>query len=631
MALYCQPELTRTTSLEQALLQIEQAEAQQHQQAFGVPPPYDRAMTMPSAPPTDDDLERALRESIAIEQQEAAARAEMDRVLAASMREPAPPPQAVASTVTQLEIPPSFNAETMLKFDQQNTGLWFLMRELGVRIRLVRNNTALRVEALSPDALDVAIQRLREIMNDPATFEASLQLQKNEKVHIFVDHSNVSMGAQFVPDGQGYTRDLSTRVSARRVHDLVNFERTPCQQVCFGSVAQGRPSQSLTFAYWRDQGYKTHIAERSSKGKEQFVDEGLIAHMLHSVIQHQGQGRTLALVSGDGNNNGDAEGPSFLTVVRQAINSGWKVEIWAWRATCSRNYLRLANEMAEQSNFSLHYLDCYRDELVNWRSYRLKQPKTEPSAIAAGAGGGAAEEPAHEPAQGPTQELDPDWMNCPISFEVMADPVRLPTAPAQHFNREALVEWLEANHSCPMTNEPAEPKDVQDADPDFLKKLQAWNAEKNEGPLANQMNATVAATADAAGAADVTPIAKRTKWAQGTFFGNVDALLAVEGEISLAQLQERYRTFTGSDIRVRKDEGEKLKDVVAKADAAGACRIVKKKGYPYVQRNTRPMCQHQGRCKYMHQGRCTFHHPRAEIEKAISTGFICAGCAGEGH
>lgn len=626
MALYTHG-LTRSSSLDLALQEIARAEAQQRQQE-GTPPLYDDAITMPPAPRGQDELNRALEVSLAFHEREAAERDELARVIEASKTDPIPPePSAGNRTDAEIDIPSNFNTRTTLNFDEQNPYLWFLMRDLGVKIRLVRGDTALRIEALTPEARLVAEHRLREVLADPAIFEAQVQLQKNEKVHIFVDHSNISMGGQSVPNGTAFTRDLKTRVSAKRIHNFVLYERTACQQVCFGSVAPGRPTQHATFAYWRAQGYKTHVAERSSSGKEQFVDHGLIAEMLHSVINHQGEGRTLILVSGDGNDNGDANGPSFHTVVRQAIRSGWKVEVWSWRANCSRRYRQLASEMADNPHFSLNYLDNYRDELVNWQPYKSNQPEKKPALLdgAGGGGGAAAEEPAVE-------ELDPDWMNCPISFEPMQDPVRLPTAPTVHYQRENLVEWLQDHHTCPYTNEPAEPQDVQDSDQSFVERLQAWLNPNPNTSFPRQGNlAAAAADADPPAVAKAMPVrnGNRNQWAPRSFYRQVDALLAAEGDVALAQFGARFHAFTGSDIRVRKDLGEKLKDVMAKADAAGACRIVVKKGHPFVQRNIRQTCHKRGQCMHMHYGRCKYHHPRADIDEAIARGFRNAGCTDE--
>ena len=60
--------------------------------------------------------------------------------------------------------------------------------------------------------------------------------------------------------------------------------------------------------------------------------------MLTTVLNYKNEGRTLIMLTGDGNDNGGGDAPSFPKVVHEAIELGWKVEVWCWKASCSKTY-----------------------------------------------------------------------------------------------------------------------------------------------------------------------------------------------------------------------------------------------------------------------------------------------------
>ena len=80
--------------------------------------------------------------------------------------------------------------------------------------------------------------------------------------------------------------------------------------------------------------------------------------MQRALLRSKGEnnsGKTLVLLSGDGNSN---EGrASFSEVVKEALfDHGWRVEVWCWKASCSTTYRELQG--MEGCNFSLFYLDA---------------------------------------------------------------------------------------------------------------------------------------------------------------------------------------------------------------------------------------------------------------------------------
>ena len=63
--------------------------------------------------------------------------------------------------------------------------------------------------------------------------------------------------------------------------------------------------------------------------------------------------RTIAILTGDGNDNKGRT--SFPGVVEAALRKGFSVEVWSWRAQCSKVYSKFQANYPRY--FSLKYLD----------------------------------------------------------------------------------------------------------------------------------------------------------------------------------------------------------------------------------------------------------------------------------
>lgn len=87
---------------------------------------------------------------------------------------------------------------------------------------------------------------------------------------------------------------------------------------------------------------------------------------------------------------------------------------------------------------------------------------------------GAAEPAAAEPLS------DGIEYECPLSFVIIEDPVKLPHSP-QVFERGPLVEWLARDNSCPMTRLPSEVSDIVEADDAYKSRLAAFRARAGDG------------------------------------------------------------------------------------------------------------------------------------------------------
>eukprot|EP00618_Florenciella_parvula_P017583 CAMPEP_0119481862 /NCGR_PEP_ID=MMETSP1344-20130328/9991_1 /TAXON_ID=236787 /ORGANISM="Florenciella parvula, Strain CCMP2471" /LENGTH=717 /DNA_ID=CAMNT_0007516241 /DNA_START=94 /DNA_END=2243 /DNA_ORIENTATION=+ len=466
----------------------------------------------------------------ASEEEHRQARAQAD----AQAQAEAPDGSTIVDTV---EVPPHIDLAklTELKFvhaDQgSRTGFWWLVRKFGGnkrwKLRLVMADTkgpTRFVITTKAHLMDVAKLVVREALNDPGGFQLELAQRAHEMVHIFVDNSNIFGGGQEVPDTTqpgGYRLDRSVRVLCRKLHDVVTLERTAAQKVVFGSVPQGtmaRLKGGSVFKSWEKEGYKSCVCPRNDDNTEGYaggskgsiVDDALIAQMYTAITEYKNMngwnGRTLVMCTGDGNpNHGDEHSPSFLKVVHEAIDCGWRVEVWAWKKTCSANYLTLARDHAGDPCFSLMYLDESREEITETKRFKAKHTangsntttKTRDfgtlnrSRPVAGGGqrGAAAEEDGHEQGNS-TDEEDDDEFTDPLYFHPIVDPVKLAQHPRRHYERTSLVEALRTNPMCPFTQTPAVVTDIVEADDEFKLRLDAYHRRSSRPNHTKATNAT---------------------------------------------------------------------------------------------------------------------------------------------
>ena len=156
-------------------------------------------------------------------------------------------------------------------------------------------------------------------------------------IHVFVDHSNVSVGA---------TRATGKPLDIRRLVHGLERRRDARERVVVGSAELKR-----TGSEWKKLGYT--ILTEKGHGPEQLVDEALHAHAMRAAGKSFEPGRVMVLVTGDGNNNQGST--TFPECVSQALRNDWHVELYSWRQALSQVYLDLATQHA--SHVSIHYLD----------------------------------------------------------------------------------------------------------------------------------------------------------------------------------------------------------------------------------------------------------------------------------
>eukprot|EP00937_MAST-01D_sp_MAST-1D-sp2_P007287 g7287.t1 len=133
---------------------------------------------------------------------------------------------------------------------------------------------------------------------------AAAAMSRPRKLHVFIDDSNISLGAK----RNGRAMDVA-RLVARIHRDRQVVER---------HIAGSGPGKHEYWAQWRRAGYRVHQDPRC--GKEAFVDDVLGAQLATTVNRDYGESRIIALATGDGNDNSGRA--SFPEHVQNALKRG---------------------------------------------------------------------------------------------------------------------------------------------------------------------------------------------------------------------------------------------------------------------------------------------------------------------
>ena len=158
-----------------------------------------------------------------------------------------------------------------------------------------------------------------------------------QSIHVFVDHSNVAIGAK---------RATGDELDVRRLVQSIEQRRDAKERVVVGSHHSERAGTE-----WKKLGYKMLADPR--RGKEHFVDEALQAQLMRTAAKSFTPRRVLVLVTGDGNAN---EGRmTFPECVEAALKNNWQVELYSWRQALSQIYVDMAAQYV--NDFSIHHID----------------------------------------------------------------------------------------------------------------------------------------------------------------------------------------------------------------------------------------------------------------------------------
>lgn len=187
-------------------------------------------------------------------------------------------------------------------------------------------------------------------------------VRQHMSTHIFIDNSNVFHGARRAADTlEPAALWLAVRVYYRNLFQLVEKGHgSIATRVMAGSVPRGNDD---LWDYSRAQGYDTDLLRKVTKDDgtigEQAVDEILHLKIANALLDHAGQ-NTLVLVTGDGRIS--KYNTSFPQQVTRALQRGWGVEVWSWKAQLSAEFTRL---QAKAGNFlSIHDLDRWYKQVT---------------------------------------------------------------------------------------------------------------------------------------------------------------------------------------------------------------------------------------------------------------------------
>lgn len=432
----------------------------------------DNAMATPPPPPSREEaMEREALAAALAASREAMPQpvaswgnsytADEELAMALSLSEIEPLPVRVPSSASEVLVVPATVAHIVVGTNATN--LRFLSRKYGVRLIMPprpdgaapRGDLHLRIEGDNAGAVQVARQEIDRIQHDTATFKDLVNAHRQSRVHVFVDGWNVH-------NHSGDYRSLE--LSVKRVVQRIECDRKVEERVLCGSAREGNERDQRMWQPWRDANYEVDIEVRHPGAGEQGVDDRIHAAALRTASKRFNDDRTLIIVTGDGNDNHGRT--TFPEVVNAALQGGWVVEMYTWRHSCSRKLLDFARNYAQTGRFRLHFLDMWADELIVPRNKDgvhgdgdvNGKGKGKGSRVVRGGGGRGGVSRG-----GGSSSLDavPDQYLCPISLQVMNDPVT--TADGHAYERVHIEAWLQTNNTSPSTGARLEHKNLTPA------------------------------------------------------------------------------------------------------------------------------------------------------------------------
>lgn len=229
-----------------------------------------------------------------------------------------------------------------------------LERMLGVSLELRRSASPgqglVLVTAENEDAVDAAIAELSErTKNEEALsdFVDYMRILHWEDIHLFIDFSNIQITAQ-------------ANIKAQALVKRVVQERDVKRLMVAGSAASLEQANKLK-QLWETLKFDAYFQVRPAGQREECVDEKIICEAYRAIAGEYARQQTLVVLTGDGNDNGGVWA-SFRELIHQALQKGWKVEVWSWTRGMSRVYKTCSDEYV--GNFKLMNLDAYRDEIT---------------------------------------------------------------------------------------------------------------------------------------------------------------------------------------------------------------------------------------------------------------------------
>jgi len=242
-----------------------------------------------------------------------------------------------------------YSARDVDKLDKEQLKL--LSYHCKVCLIKCKNNTLVR--SLYPSN----IKKFEKKLEDPSKFLEYLKLKNKEICDVYVDASNIIIGASINADRR---EDPEIMLDFTNTILVVGGGRNMDRVYVAGSSRDISEQQPLegngVWSRWGANSeicIKKRLSDKNGKQHEEGVDE-----LLHNkILEDIDKGGTMLLLSGDGNdNNGNT---TFPDIIMQVLDTNiWTVELWCWKRNISSNWIKLANRYKD--TFSIHYLDDYR-------------------------------------------------------------------------------------------------------------------------------------------------------------------------------------------------------------------------------------------------------------------------------
>jgi hypothetical protein len=180
------------------------------------------------------------------------------------------------------------------------------------------------------------------------------------------------LGAQMVQSASSpnkTTLDPQRALQVEEMVRLVEAGRAFTSKVVIGSKAPGPRSVWKPEMKYLSLGFEVVVGTRSKdaggKQHEDHVDELLHCKIATVLLDPDNDRKrnTVVLLTGDGNSNNAKN--NFPFFVSAALKRGWRVEMWAWKVSCSRIYRDMYKQLPQEQRgmYSLRYLDGHPEVL----------------------------------------------------------------------------------------------------------------------------------------------------------------------------------------------------------------------------------------------------------------------------
>lgn len=240
-------------------------------------------------------------------------------------------------------------AETLT--DERQRDIFSLEKLFGVRILQPNSNAPFFVVEGKTEGVDRTVSAIEGMFKKKPMHAADVG--HDNGVHVFVDNSNIMIGARNFHGGRG-------RLNVPALTKLIEQDRHCLTRIVVGSSKSESSGKFGIWKKWRDCGYFVRLGVKDGQQREVFVDDALHASMAKVILnpEFEQRGQNIILLSGDGNSN--KGGNSFPLLLEASIRRGFNVEIWCWENSCSR----VLKKLAEQGGIKLVFLNLYLETII---------------------------------------------------------------------------------------------------------------------------------------------------------------------------------------------------------------------------------------------------------------------------